>query len=157
MRGRLGQAAPDAAIGLLGNTVMKSINWLGLIAALIAGQVIGVLWYGLVFSNAWMAAMRMTEDQFVGTEWRMALGIANMVVILIGLDWLIGRLGARTWLGGAKVAMAACVFFALTVVALDYIYAAGLLALQWIDGGYQLATYLVGGALLGGLKLKPKT
>ncbi len=135
---------------------MKSINWLGLVAALVVGQIIGIVWYGTVFSDAWLAAMEMTEADFVGTEWRMSLGFINMVVILIGLDWLIGRLDARSWMGGARVALAACVFFALTVVSLDYVYAAGNLPLLWIDGGYQLLTYVIGGALLGGLKLKPK-
>ena len=135
---------------------MKTINWLGLVAALVVGQIIGIAWYGVLLSDAWMKAMGMTEAQFVGTEWRMSLGFINMVVILIGLDWLIGRLDARSWIGGAKVALAACAFFALTVVALDYIYAAGVPALLWIDGGYQVLSYGIGGALLGGLKLKPK-
>jgi len=135
---------------------MKSINWLGLVAALVVGQIIGIIWYGTVFSDAWLAAMEMTEAEFVGTEWRMSLGFINMVVILIGLDWLIGRLDARSWVGGAKIALTACVCFALTVVTLDYIYAAGNLPLVWIDGGYQVLTYVIGGALLGGLKLKAK-
>lgn len=135
---------------------MKNINWLGLVAALVVGQIIGIVWYGTVFSDAWMAAMELTEAEFVGTEWRMGLGFINMVVILIGLDWLIGRLDARSWMGGARVALAACIFFALTVVSLDYVYAAGNLPLLWIDGGYQVLTYVIGGALLGGLRLKAK-
>ena len=135
---------------------MKRINWLGLVAALVVGQIIGIVWYGAVFSDAWLAAMEMTEADFVGTEWRMGLGVINMLVILIGLDWLIGRLDARSWTGGAKIGLAACVFFALTVVSLDYAYAAGNLPLLWIDGGYQLLTYGIGGALLGGMRLKPK-
>jgi hypothetical protein len=135
---------------------MKNINWLGLVAALVIGQVIGFAWYGALFSEAWMKAMGVTQAQFVGTEWRMSLGFINMVVILIGLDWLIQRLDARSWVGGTKVALAACVCFALSVVALNYIYAAGTTALLWIDGGYQLLTYAIAGALLGGLKLKPK-
>ncbi|HQR87740.1 MAG: hypothetical protein B7Z44_12350 [Caulobacter sp. 12-67-6] len=135
---------------------MKTINWLGLVAALVVGQVIGIVWYGSLFSAAWQEAMEMTQADFAGTEWRMSLGLVNMVVILIGLDWLIGRLDARSWMAGARVALAACIFFALTVVSLDYIYAAGNLPLLWIDGGYQLLTYVIGGALLGGLRLKPK-
>ena len=135
---------------------MKTINWLGLVVALVFGQIIGIVWYGVLFSDAWMTAMGMTEAQFVGTEWRMSLGVINMIVILLGLDWLIRRLDARSWMGGAKVALAVCAAFALTVVAQDYIYAAGVPALLWIDGGYQLLTYGIGGALLGGLKLKPK-
>jgi hypothetical protein len=135
---------------------MKQVNWLGLVVALIAGQVIGIVWYGNVFSAAWMEAQRLTEADFVGQDWKMGLGVLNMIVILLGLDWLIRRLGGIGYVAGAKVALAACVCFALTVAALNYIYAAGSLSLMLIDGGYQVLTYVVGGALLGGLKLKPK-
>ncbi|AHI88556.1 DUF1761 domain-containing protein [Caulobacter vibrioides] len=135
---------------------MKQVNWLGLVVALIAGQVIGVIWYGNLFSAAWMEAQSLTDADFVGQDWKMGLGVLNMIVILLGLDWLIRRLGASGYMAGAKVALAACVCFALTVAALNYIYAAGTLSLLLIDGGYQVVTYTVAGALLGGLKRKPK-
>lgn len=135
---------------------MKKVNWLGLVVALIAGQVIGIAWYGNLFSVAWMEAQRLTEADFVGQDWKMGLGVVNMVVILLGLDWLIRRLGAEGYLAGARVGLAASACFALTVAALNYIYAAGTLSLLAIDGGYQLVTYAIAGALLGGLKMKPK-
>lgn len=135
---------------------MKNVNWLGLVVALVAGQAIGILWYGNLFSAAWMEAQRLTEADFVGQDWKMALGVLNMIVILLGLDWLIRRLGAAGYVAGAKTALCACVAFALTVAALNYIYAAGTLSLLVIDGGYQVVTYTIAGALLGGLKRKPK-
>lgn len=135
---------------------MKNVNWLGLVVALVAGQAIGILWYGNLFSAAWMEAQRLTEADFVGQDWKMGLGVLNMIVILLGLDWLIRRLGADGYVAGAKIALSICVCFALTVAALNYIYAAGALSLLLIDGGYQVVTYTIAGALLGGLKRKPK-
>ena len=135
---------------------MKQVNWLGLVVSLIVGQVIGFCWYGFLFTQAWMKATGVTEADAAGQEWKIGLGVVNMLVVLIGLDWLIRRTGATGFVGGAKAALAACVFFALTVVTLNYIYANGATALLWIDGGYQLVTYAVAGALLGGLKMKPK-
>jgi hypothetical protein len=133
---------------------MKQVNWLGLVVSLVVGQVIGFLWYGTLFAQAWMKATGVTEA--AGQEWKMGLGILNMVVVLLGLDWLIRRVGTTGFVGGAKTALTACVLFALTVLSLNYIYANGAPALLWIDGGYQLLTYAIGGALLGGLRLKPK-
>jgi len=132
---------------------MKNVNWLGLVVSLIAGQVIGFCWYGFLFTQAWVKATGVTEAD--GQAWKMSLGMVNMVVVLIGLDWLIRRLGAVGFAAGARTALLACVCFALTVVALNYLYADGAVSLLWIDGGYQLVTYGVFGALLGGLRRKP--
>jgi len=133
---------------------MRQVNWLGLVVSLVLGQVIGFLWYGTLFAQAWMKATGVTEA--AGQEWKMGLGILNMLVVLLGLDWLIRRVGATGFVGGARTALIACVVFALTVVSLNYLYANGAVSLLWIDGGYQLVTYLVFGALLGGLRMKPK-
>ena len=135
---------------------MKQVNWLGLVVSLVVGQVIGFLWYGTLFAQAWMKATGVTEADAAGQEWKMGVGMLNMLVVLLGLDWLIRRVGATGFVGGAKTALTACVVFALTVVSLNYLYANGAPALLWIDGGYQLVTYAVFGALLGGLKIKPK-
>jgi hypothetical protein len=135
---------------------MKNVNWLGLVVALVAGQAIGILWYGNLFSAAWMEAQRLTEADFVGQDWKMGLGVVNMLVILLGLDWLLRRLGVDGYIAGARTALLVCVCFALTVAALNYIYAAGTLSLFVIDGGYQVVTYTIAGALLAGLKRRPK-
>jgi hypothetical protein len=135
---------------------MKNVNWLGLVVSLIVGQVIGFLWYGTLFAQAWMKATGVTEGNAAGQEWKMGLGMLNMLVVLLGLDWLIRRVGVTGFVGGARIALIACGVFALTVVSLNYLYASGAVSLLWIDGGYQLVTYLVFGALLGGLKMKPK-
>ena len=135
---------------------MKSANWIGLVAALIAGQILGVVWYGNLFSTVWAQAMGLTEADFVGQEWRMTLGVVNMVLILLALDFAMGRLGTRGWLAGAKLGLFIGLFFGATVSALNYIYAAGPLVLLLIDGGYQVVSYTLLGALVSGLRRAPK-
>ena len=137
--------------------VMKSVNWLGVVVALIAGQVIGIGWYGMIFSEKWMGLTGITEAEArAAPQWLMALGALNMLVILLGLDWLIRKTGALGWSAGLRLALAVCVLFDLTVVSLGYIYKLEPAALLAIDGGYQLLTYGVAGLLIGGLRLKPK-
>ena len=135
---------------------MKSVNWIGLVVALVAGQIFGIVWYGNLFSAAWAKAMGLTEADFVGQEWRMALGVVNMLLILLALDFAMRRLGTRGWLPGAKLGLFVGLFFGATVSALNYIYAAGPLVLLLIDGGYQVVSYALLGALLGGLRRAPK-
>ena len=38
-------------------SVLSELNWLAILAATIAGFVIGGLWYGPLFGNAWVAAL----------------------------------------------------------------------------------------------------
>jgi hypothetical protein len=134
---------------------MKSVNWLGVVVALIAGQVIGMLWYGMIFTQKWMELTGVTEAQAqTAPKWLMGLGVVNMVVVLLGLDWLIRKTGSLGWVAGAKLALAVCVLFDLTVVSLGYLYKLEPPALFVLDAGYQLLTYVVAGALIGGLRLK---
>lgn len=68
------------------------IKLVPLILATLAFYVIGFLWYGVIFTNAWMSAMGVTEADFEGQSpaW-MALGpvISLLTVIVIGkvLKW----------------------------------------------------------------------
>lgn len=131
---------------------MKGINWIGVVAALVAGQAIGFAWYGMVFQEQWMALSGITPSEAEGGA-AMMWGIVQNLVICIGLSWLVARTGTQGWLQGALVALAACIFFGLATMALRFIYGDDDPGLIPIDGGYMLVQYLVSGALIGGLRL----
>ena len=131
---------------------MKDINWIGVLAALVASQAIGFVWYGMLFSAQWMALTGIAVSESEGSS-AMALGAAQNLVIAIGLGWLIARTGMTGWLGGAKAGLIACIFFGLATMSLRFIYGDDNIGLIPIDGGYMLIQYLVGGALIGGVRL----
>jgi hypothetical protein len=131
---------------------MKGINWVGVVVALIVGQVIGFLWYGMIFEEQWMALSGVTAaDVEAGPS--MALGVVNQLVVAIGLAWLINKTGAATLVGGATAGLLAGFFFAATATAQNFIYGGADTGLIPIDIGYLLVAYTAMGAVIGGLKL----
>jgi hypothetical protein len=137
---------------------MKNINWIGVIAAVVASQVIGTAWYGFMFAAQWMALMGMTADSMEGGGAMTYLyGALQNLVVAIGLSLLTVKTGKNGWMDGAKVGLFACIFFALATYALRFIYGQDNPGLIPIDGGYMLIQYVVSGALVAGLKLGKPT
>ena len=130
---------------------MKGINWIGVLAALVASQAVGFLWYGMLFSAQWMALTGISVSDAEGS-WAMALGAVQNLVIAIGLAWLIARTGMTGWVGGATAGLIACFFFGLATMSLRFIYGDDNTGLIPIDGGYMVIQYGLSGALIGGLK-----
>jgi len=131
---------------------MKGINWIGVIAALVASQAIGFVWYGLLFEAQWTDLTGIAVSGSEGST-AMALGAVQNLVIAIGLGWLIARTGMTGWAGGATAGLIACLFFGLATMALRFIYGDDNPGLIPIDGGYMLIQYGVSGALIGGVRL----
>jgi len=131
---------------------MKSINWVGVIAAVVASQAIGFVWYGMVFQEPWMAMSGIQPSASEGGM-AMAWGAVQNLVIAVGLSWLVAGMGKSGWVQGALTGLIACILFGLATMALRFIYGDDNPGLIPIDGGYMLIQYLVSGALVGGLKL----
>ena len=133
---------------------MKNINWIGVIAAVVASQIIGMVWYAYLFSAQWTALMGMGADSMEGAgNMTYLYGALQNLVVAVGQAWLVVKTGQSGWMGGAKLGLFACVFFALATYALRFIYGNDNPGLIPIDGGYMLIQYVVSGALVAGLKL----
>lgn len=133
---------------------MNRINWLGVAVATVAAFFIGFLWYGLIFQEQWMALTGVTDEGSGNAMW-MLLGVVQTFVTMVGLGWFIGRDGGG-WMHGLKIGLIAGVCFALMTSAYGFIYQTSPMGLLPIDWSHLLVVYAVGGAIIGGLKLKPK-
>jgi len=131
---------------------MKGINWIGVLAALVASQAIGFVWYGLLFEAQWTDLTGFAVSGSEGST-AMAMGAVQNLVIAVGLGWLIARTGMTGWVGGATASLIACLFFGLATMALRFIYGDDNPGLIPIDGGYMLIQYGVSGAVIGSLRL----
>ena len=130
------------------------LNWLGIIVATVVAFFVGFLWYGVLFEAVWK------DLSGVGAEdsdpMLMLLGLVQTFVTMVGLGWFIARDGAVGWMAGLKIGLVAAVAFALMTSAYDFIYQTSNIGLLPIDWSHMLIIYAVGGALIGGLRMKPK-
>jgi hypothetical protein len=134
--------------------MFKGVNWIGVVVAFVLVYGLGYLWYGLLFQEAWIAALG-REPDMSNPALSMTLGALNTLLVVVGVAWLVARLGAHSLMAGLGAGLAAFVFFAFTAMAMDYIYQGDSQQLFAIDVGYQLASFLVAGAVLG--MMRPKT
>lgn len=131
------------------------LNWLGIIVATVVAFFTGFLWYGLIFAERWMALTGVTDEGSGNSMW-MLLGVVQTFITMVGLAWFIARDGGGGWMAGLKIGLVAGVCFALMTSAYGFIYQTSPMGLLPIDWSHLLVVYAVGGAIIGGLKMKPR-
>lgn len=130
------------------------LNWPGILAATVVAFFIGFLWYGLIFQEQWMALTGVTDEG--GDPMWMLLGVVQTFITMVGLGWFIARDGGAGWMHGLKIGLVAGVCFALMTSAYGFLYMTSPMGLLPIDWSHLLVIYAVGGAIIGGLKMKPR-
>ena len=135
--------------------MLKGVNWIAVIVATVLLEVLGFLWYGPLFGAAWTAAMANPPiaDAAGAMNMKMGLGVANTLIVVLGLDWLVRRLGAASLSAAVMVSLAAWFFFSFTTQALEYLYMGMTLNFVVINMGYLLAAFVIAGATLSLVKL----
>jgi hypothetical protein len=137
-------------------TMLKGVNWVAVIVAVVLLEVLGYLWYGPLFGKAWMAAQPMAIST-ADMNMKMGLGVVNTLILVVGLSWLIGRLGALSLSAAVGVSLAAWFFFGFTTQALEYLYMGMNTTFVGINMGYQIVSYVLAGAVLALVKFgRPK-
>ena len=115
-------------------------------------QVVGYLWYGIIFNTDWMAEMQavgLTVDVSSQSQTQsMILGVIVTLVMVLGMAWLIRRLGVTGLKGCVMTGLTAWFFFNLTTEALEYVYMGFTPTLMAINVGDQLLSFVVAGAAL---------
>lgn len=136
--------------------MLKGINWIAVLVAVVLLEVVGYLWYGMIFSAAWTAEMNavgLRPDMSGSAQTTsIALGAVLIVVEVLGLAWLLRRLETTDWRVGALDGFSAWFFFGLTTQGMEYVYMGFTPKLMAINCGQLLISYVVAGAVLGGLK-----
>lgn len=130
------------------------LNWMGIIVATVVAFFIGFLWYGLIFEATWLELTGQTKSEDMSMM-PMAYGLGQTFVTMFGLGWFISKTGDG-WMNGLKTGLVAAICFALMTSAYNFIYETANMGLLPIDWSHLLVIYAVGGAIIGGLKMKPK-
>jgi|SRR5262245_25517446 hypothetical protein len=135
---------------------LAGTNLLSVALAAIAAFMFGWLWYGVLFSDAWLAAIGKTREEMHAespspTPFIISfIGLVVMASVLAGVLRYIGPehlstaggmiTGAFMWLG-----------FVITTMGVNNAFRNAKPELTLIDGGHWLGVLLIQGAILGWL------
>ena len=126
---------------------------LSVLAAAVAGMLMGAIWYGKLFAASWMRAVGMSQEDIEGGS--------NTPMILAALAALLTagamrRIFAVTDVSGVWEGLynGACfgLFIAAPWVIVHYAFSQRPRPLWWIDAGHTAATIAIMGAVLGALR-----
>lgn len=127
---------------------MPKLNWMAILAASAAFFVIGALWYGFIFADAWMAAMGLTEEDAGSPAW-MILGFVITVMQVIGLALILKWKGDAKPADAIKTAAILWALLALPFTLYGYIYSPGhSTTLLMIDASHLLVGWIAAAAVL---------
>jgi hypothetical protein len=137
---------------------MGKINWLAIVVSVVAGSIIGFLWYGLFFMDVWAAGNSLTFEgdkifkngaEIPANSSAMAFNTLSMVVYAFFLHWLINKTGDKTWKSGTLLGLViGLVNWVAIFVSNNFSHADGSLTL--IDGSYALVLWTVMAGIIGG-------
>jgi hypothetical protein len=128
---------------------MARINHFAVWLAVLLQQVLGFVWYHLLFGPAWLAGLGMTPDQMQGRNWRFVIAIGCGLLAAYGLAWLMEATGRRGLMQGLAMGFFVGVAFAGSTVLLRYAFIPAVWPAAWIDTGITVAAALLTGAVLG--------
>jgi hypothetical protein len=129
---------------------LSGVNLLGVLLAAIVMFFVGFVFYGMLFSEQWMAARGYTADMAADANpaW-MAGGFLIELVLAFGLGWVLKLKGAKGPGACVSAALMLAVVVVLPVTAYDYVY--GLyhsLPGLMVDWGHMLVSMGLAGAVL---------
>lgn len=127
---------------------MPALNWFAIVAAAVSAFVLGGLWYGPLFKNAWCRE--------AGIDPNAAPKHPARVFGTAFIASLVAAAGFAFYLGSAPAlpialhaGLAVGVAFVATSFAINYAFAQRSLKLWLIDGGYHTLQFVLYGLILG--------
>jgi len=131
------------------------INHLAVLAAIIMQFVLGFLWYGPLFGEAWMNLVGLDIESIMADpagaeEW--ITNIFSAVVSMYVLAWLFTKLNVNTLLTGLYYGFIIGFSFVLLSTMTSNMFAKEAYGLAWITAGFTTSGLMLGGVILGAWK-----
>ena len=124
------------------------INYIAVLAAVIASMITGAVWYG-VFAKQWMAAVGLKEEDIKQEPKLYIIAVICQAVIAWMLAGVIGHLGEFGLVNGVIAAFFCWLGFVVTTMTVNHRFQGNGWNLTIIDGGHWLAVFLLQGAIIG--------
>jgi hypothetical protein len=151
--------------------MFKGISWVGVVLSLVTTQILGILWYGPWFGEAWMQLQgrSLSEPPPANLAWLMAMGTLMNLLWILGvagslklhynsplvdrISKLIPALGSLPFYRRAATGKVNALLIWMTIVvpvqSMQFTYAGHPLGLIPIDLGYTFVAFPLVGAIVG--------
>ncbi len=129
---------------------LAGVNVLGVVLAALAMWIIGYVWYGLVFGDAWLATSGYTAEMFEGQSplW-MGAGLLLSVVLSFGLGWHMNQKNISVLKTAALFGLWLSLLIGVPLMAYGYVYSPGhSLELFMINASHTVVTFVVACSVL---------
>ena len=144
----------------------KNVNWLAIIAAVIASMAVGFLWYGYLFLDQWMvengismgaSGETMIKDgiEIAPSSKPMIVNTVAMFIYALFMRWLLEKANSLTLVGGFKMGLAIGLILYMGL-AVNNMFALTSYTLTQIDGSYAIVLWTVIGTIIGAWQKKAK-
>jgi hypothetical protein len=127
-------------------------NVWAIVVAALAIWIIGFLIYAVLFAEAWMGWMQLTEAEKNTDNGRMPFMVLMPVLQAIGLSLAVKWRNAAGWMGGLSTGVLMAVFFSIAGRLYGWVYSFEVTELLGLDSLHFLLTHAVAGAILGAWK-----
>lgn len=129
------------------------INHLAVWAGVVLLTVLGFLWYGPLFGDAWMGHVGLDRATVEANPPTAGLWITNTIATIIPLytlAWLYSRLKVRSAIEGGLIGLLIGFSFVFLSNMTGDMFAQRPYGLSWITGGYSMVALALAGSILGG-------
>ncbi len=132
---------------------LLGLNSLGVLVASLVFWMLGYLWYGALFMDAWMAGQGLTADDAGEFDIYMIGGIVITIMQVIGVGLVLKWKGVSGIAEAVKTVLVLWLLFAVPFVLYAYLYLpAHNSTLLMIDGSHFLVGWVVSAVILSVMK-----
>ncbi len=126
-----------------------AINWLAVVTAAVSSLVLGGVWYGALFGNAWLKAAGLTREHAMGGNKALMFG-GTFALSLIAAATFAMFLGPDVnAMTGTLYGLCAGLCWVAASYGISYLFERRPLALWLINGGYHAVQFTLIGLILG--------
>lgn len=125
------------------------VNFVAVLVATVAAFAFGALWYGALFSKAWLKAIGKSEEDLERTITPMVVTFVAqfvMATVLYGILVHVGIAGIRAGILSGVMVWGG---FVLTSMVINHAFQGAKPMLTLIDGGHFLGVLIIMGGILG--------
>ena len=125
------------------------LNWLAILVATLAAFMLGWLWYGPLFGQAWLKAIGKSADEIEPSPRPFIITFFTTLVTCIVLAALMSSLDMMNLTGGIALGAITGIGFVAASLASDSAFCGWGVSLFLILSGYRVVFSILMGAILG--------